>query len=64
MVTRDIYIPSCHWEVHIYYAVTGYNERAIVADLCGISIVIHINPPQRTVVVPIQEAASGWAAFL
>lgn len=37
MVTHDIYIPSCHWEVHIYYAVTGYNEKAIVADLCGIA---------------------------
>lgn len=37
MITRNIYIPSCRWEVHIYYAVKSYHAPPILADLTKIN---------------------------
>ena len=36
MVKSDVYIPQIGWEVHIYYAVTGYHAPPILADLVDI----------------------------
>lgn len=36
MITNAIYLPQIHWEVHLYYAVTGYNAAPILSDLIGI----------------------------
>lgn len=41
MVTNAIYLPQIHWEVHLYYAVTGYHAAAILTDLIDIGC-----PPQ------------------
>lgn len=36
MITNAIYLPQIHWEVHLYYAVTGYHAAPILADLIEI----------------------------
>ena len=36
MVTHDVYIPQIDWQVHVYYAVTGYHAPPILADLVEI----------------------------
>lgn len=36
MVTHDVYIPQIDWQVHVYYAVTGYHAPPILADLLEI----------------------------
>ena len=36
MVSNNIYIQKIGWQVHIYYAVTGYNSAPILADLVDI----------------------------
>lgn len=36
MVRSVVYIPQIGWEVHIYYAVTGYHAPPILSDLLDI----------------------------
>lgn len=33
MLTHDVYIQNLDWQVHVYYAVTGYHAPPILADL-------------------------------
>lgn len=36
MISHEVYIPKIRWQVHIYYAVTGYHAPPILADLVEI----------------------------